>query len=780
MQDRVSVIEELVVDENKLEDNKKWFNDNAKDVLNTIKDNLKVLNADGEISDKYLTLVDEMDNLDKEITSYGNQKLSLENRDSLLKAYQKVADKIVAVQKYDNQTRDELKLFDHVNKLSDFVACDIRSLIKMDKPQTIKEISENGRKKVIDISNQQIERVGAGLSDRQVILDGNEKKVFTQNKDFNLSLLIQDNIDKYCNEFPEYKDTFKKFTNGNIYYDAPYVGRISEECDNAITKEFFESNGEKYFLADKDITKIANALGKDQTFQRVMGSFLNDVYKIRNQNCFHLAVETGTGEPAAERNSGMSVVAELLGIGNVICHSEPVTIKDGDKTIEGNVMNFAYGTDINNVSMDDPVMQYKAGDLEITKEAKKAIADVQLLDYICGNLDRHAGNLFIKYDLSNPDKPKVVGVEGIDNDASFYTTDRVNPVTGYNRMVGLGGLQLIDKQTADKIKTITPAMLKLSLQGLKIGDQAIKNTIQRFKVLQLALNKNAQEISEEKEVKLSKNSGLLKEVNINIVKDEKAWDNLDLDKVFRSLPRTNKNLFKQTLSVIDGKVLLSINDRELEDLYKSKMDLVKERRESKKNIKEKTTCLNKATQPLRSSNEYRAVQKALNDLKIEETKMNFNDKPADYEKYQKALLNLKIKAEEYLAKKANEKEHGAQFKDYTKNRINQITQLKELTEKRMESYQIKVEDLKVKNDALDERNEKTDNYEMEYSQRMYAKYNEQQKKELLARQQEIREQAAKDLNGVEKPMKAKSAIEVNNLEKEKVQEVKENVRHSND
>lgn len=52
-----------------------------------------------------------------------------------------------------------------------------------------------------------------------------------------------------------------------------------------------------------------------------------------------------------------------------------------------------------------------------SKGCFKQIADLQALDFLCGNVDRHDGNF--SFQISKDRPPRVLGIKGFDNDTSF-------------------------------------------------------------------------------------------------------------------------------------------------------------------------------------------------------------------------------------------------------------------------------------------------------------------------------------------------------------------------
>ena len=118
----------------------------------------------------------------------------------------------------------------------------------------------------------------------------------------------------------------------------------------------------------------------------------------------------------------MSEVADALGKPELLARSRNVQVLSGGEIMEGVFMEKAKGEDINYIEPDRGL----GGLTEENSEAAfnnaqglKSLADLQVIDYICNNTDRHTGNFFYQFDNSDPQKPKLIGVQGIDNDMSF-------------------------------------------------------------------------------------------------------------------------------------------------------------------------------------------------------------------------------------------------------------------------------------------------------------------------------------------------------------------------
>lgn len=176
------------------------------------------------------------------------------------------------------------------------------------------------------------------------------------------------------------------------------------------------------------------------------------------------------------KNAGMSTVAELLGIRHVVCYATPMKLRGPDgKLVDGTFMAMAEG--------EDPMSPGRLGHLLDFDDLKnsdgralESIADLQALDYICGNIDRHGYNLFYQADRENG----FFNVQGIDNDSSFGLI--VPQKEKIRNMPNPFTMGVISKRTANQILKMNPAELAFSLRGL-IDDKAIDAACKRLYVL---------------------------------------------------------------------------------------------------------------------------------------------------------------------------------------------------------------------------------------------------------------------------------------------------------
>lgn len=148
----------------------------------------------------------------------------------------------------------------------------------------------------------------------------------------------------------------------------------------------------------------------------------------------NIKLQDGDEVNFAKLNVASARFAKLLGVGNLITQSEMAQLNDSQgNTIDGFLMQKAEGTDADdyflNVAKKDVDNALKKGlkistnsnDLipsiksMITPAMQKSLSDLQVLDNLLGQVDRHSKNYMVQSDGDG----RAIGVTGIDNDFSF-------------------------------------------------------------------------------------------------------------------------------------------------------------------------------------------------------------------------------------------------------------------------------------------------------------------------------------------------------------------------
>lgn len=187
------------------------------------------------------------------------------------------------------------------------------------------------------------------------------------------------------------------------------------------------------------------------------------------------------------RNAAMSAVASLLGVSRLVAKSVPMKIinRNGN-VLEGTFMMEAVGVDPQNVRPEDAGLGGASSMKETDGRGLRSIADLQVLDYICGNTDRHKNNVAYQFDKNG----KFIGVQGFDNDCSFgtYVPKEGDKYTCY--LTTIEHMGVISSSMYEQLRRITPDMLKFSLRGFDLSEEELDAACTRMKQVRDAAEKN--------------------------------------------------------------------------------------------------------------------------------------------------------------------------------------------------------------------------------------------------------------------------------------------------
>lgn len=196
------------------------------------------------------------------------------------------------------------------------------------------------------------------------------------------------------------------------------------------------------------------------------------------------------GDELTARNIATSRMAELLGIGHIVAHSEKMQVlSDDGRVMKGCFMEMAKGIDLN--SKDEKVQaMIQQVELTNTPSLVKDFTTLEAFDFICAQNDRHGFNML--YQLSEPDangKRSIVGIQGIDNDLSFG--DEADQMSVHQGL--MEDMVFIDKELAGKIRDLDRDSLQFALGDL-LGKDQIDAMAKRVKKFQKHMKEHMVEI----------------------------------------------------------------------------------------------------------------------------------------------------------------------------------------------------------------------------------------------------------------------------------------------
>lgn len=233
----------------------------------------------------------------------------------------------------------------------------------------------------------------------------------------------------------------------------------------------------------------------DERGNSVLGFFTENTYvgesKSEQNNYYQKKhVKQKTGRNINVRNNMMYEYSRLLGMGNLVAKSFNMTIETLDGPVNGTFMKQADGLTFSQLP--------KSGDkIRFTGEAKKQVSNMQILDYLSGNVDRHIGNMLYKTEMGKDGKLYITGVMGIDDDASFGKVKSNDSHYGQKvrgRMSTLDDIKIIDRELADSILKMDKRELRKILHMGNVSHEEFKDAMERFDSLKTKIEKGKVQI----------------------------------------------------------------------------------------------------------------------------------------------------------------------------------------------------------------------------------------------------------------------------------------------
>ena len=204
-------------------------------------------------------------------------------------------------------------------------------------------------------------------------------------------------------------------------------------------------------------------------------------------------IELDVGNELSSRNIASSRVAELLGIGGIVAHSEKMIVRSGDKVTAGCFMEFAEGVDITAKGERSRRVLDQIDATVHPASFYKDMTSMEAFDYLCAQNDRHDRNIF--YKLGEPDvqgKRAIVGLQGIDGDLSFGDSEEHRTaVQGFLR-----NMTFISSSLADKINALDEDTLRYAIGDL-IPEKQIQVMMRRVETFKNHMNKNMVRIEDD-------------------------------------------------------------------------------------------------------------------------------------------------------------------------------------------------------------------------------------------------------------------------------------------
>ena len=410
------------------------------------------------------------------------------------------------------------------------------------------------------------------------------------------------------------KDSFKNYQKPEHIFDECMLG----DCD------------------EKTAEKISAFFEKDNLVYPFM-EYLKERDKISNKYRVFYQAGIDNNNSLDERNSAMSFVADLLGMEGLIARAEPMTLQDGDKKIHGTFMHYANGTDLSESKLGDPLLRL---DTEIdysSNDLKKQVADLQVLDYICGNTDRHGANLFYQMDDSDQKHPRITGIQGIDNDNSFGII-----TSSGAELPSIKNMMVIREDTAKVIMGLNENMLKTALRNFKLSDEELQAAWDRTKQIQDAIQDGMEFYRDQAPDKLDRR-------HLRIVKEDE-WQKFDI----KDLAEKGHSYFS-TVSFAQDSAATKYFEKEFDEVKKQYREVAIRVHDQKTGIKDLVKAVETADKGVwRGSREYGDLKRVAKNLEKLHDGIYQEDFSAGAGELKEAYKQTIEAADQYLNRKLNE------------------------------------------------------------------------------------------------------------------------------
>ena len=396
-------------------------------------------------------------------------------------AFRKAGEFIGSVPLDRELTQDEQAQVDYCNLMQDSFARDADALEKAAPGMTFPDILRGARTLTVDITDKELSTAGYVLSQRIAITaageDGKQiRGFFTPRMTLDPTAELERIRKHYCHTSPQFELYINELCgNAAQFKKTNEIERVLERNGDAIIEKYKgePETHDDIILHEKELREIFKNMHTD--YKR----FKNTEYDYRDERMGR----DSSSSPIDTRNVAMSRVAHLLGCDGVIAKSSPMELIDHGYIQEGSFIEFADGIDPLHIKPDSPILDINDNALDNT-DALRQLSDLNVLDYICMNNDRHKFNMMYRIDTSVPGNPKISGIVGFDNDMSFSTNENFD-----RRHSGLDAINNMSESMAAKIRSLSDEMLIHSLYGTHLEKDNILPAVSRLNKLRAKLNK---------------------------------------------------------------------------------------------------------------------------------------------------------------------------------------------------------------------------------------------------------------------------------------------------
>lgn len=424
-----------------------------------------------------------------------NHKMSQKEYENLVQEYSAVQN---ACQEYLNAgdfNEFEEKRKGIISDIAAVAAMDMDVLVKCNpmNPGTLSDIMEKSRIEKVVLNRKDFNMVGGAQNSRiPIITNSGKKGFFTIAKKFNLDKEWQKSLKKYEDKFSTVSEECKEKLQ-LLKTDGAFQSKIASLIPhNTISRD---ERGQIHVIKKMALLGYALGMGKDgnevlDLFKKnkdlyySLIDYSNSAMDLANKQAVMDVAGIKKGSNISSRNCAMTDMAKMLGCSHLLANSSPMKVEIDGVEVEGVFMESAEGTDLNRLKENDDIFQADFKSFE-NPEALQQVVDLQVLDFICGNIDRHLGNMFYQFKKKRFGGVTFTGIKGIDNDCCFGTPDVVNGKE-LMQLVKVGEMKFITTDMVRRLEDIKEPMLKMKLAHHNLSSDEMKAAWDRLNMIKTA------------------------------------------------------------------------------------------------------------------------------------------------------------------------------------------------------------------------------------------------------------------------------------------------------
>lgn len=375
---------------------------------------------------------------------------------------------------------------------------------------TFKEILKDLRTEIIDITGRtDIGKFGAAISTGLTIGEGENTRFFKP-EEFALKKIKDEDIPSIISQLVEKlaKGKKEKKVFNEIFNSDPEM--LPVYLDNYKFKEKNDENLKKFLnnliengcsINNKGNIVINNSFELDTEAKNRFCNILNEINRLTDFGFTTNAyAKIKPGNEVSKRNVATSRLFSALGESDLVTKSRLAVLREkGKPDKKGIIMTKANGKAVQDLAKDLKDISKQNITIKFSKDAQRKFVILQLGDYIAGQIDRHLGNYFVDYEITEEAESaevKIKSIQGIDNDMSFGKLKGKDSLNGMNKLFSFIGkyskklsLPYIDKDFADALQNLNAPIIKYTFADL-LDNEEMVSLLDRVKSINQAINEH--------------------------------------------------------------------------------------------------------------------------------------------------------------------------------------------------------------------------------------------------------------------------------------------------